>query len=203
MTRLVVAEEDELKPPKKSTPKTLDSKQDSSPKISNNELTNKPNIEIGGIKNIPVGRNQLATEGERSLAEKNIIDALGIKQGLVSQLSRNITIAKPELQLNVAKNTEEGRNEPAIKRVQGWIYLGRFESGKWENKTLKVEKKLPQAGKQYAVKATSLYVRNALPKKGKMGKIIHAFRTDDKIKVLNLKGLGRNRDFYWAEILRE
>lgn len=194
MTRVVIAENDTLKTPKKSPPETLDSKQVSLPQDSKNN----PNIKIGEIENMPVGRNQLGTEevGKQNLAEKNTIDVLDIKQVLVSQLSKNTP-------LDAVDSTVEGRNEPVVKRVQGWIYLGRFESGIWENETLKVEKQLPQAGKQYVVKATSLYVRNALPKKGKMGKIIHAFRTDDKIKVLNLKGLGRNRDFYWAEILRE
>jgi len=201
----ITAKKEKPKTPKKTISKTL-VKQEGSPKILNNELATKlkPQNEVTG--SIPVGRNQLAMQG----AEKpnlflggDRLKVLNAKQAGISQLSKNIMINSPELQLNAVESTTEGRNKPATKQIQGWIYLGRFAAGSWENKTLDIEKQLPQVGKQYMVKATSLYVRNALPKKGKMGKVIHAFRANDKIKVLNLKGLGRNHNFYWAEILRE
>jgi len=199
MTPLVVAEENK--------PKTSNAKKEASPKIANNTQTNQPKLDVGTIEKMPIGRNQLATEsiGGLDITGKNIIDILATKQEGISHLSNHTIANKPELQLNIADSTAEGRNDPAVnvKKTQGWIYLGRFDSGKWENQTLDVEKQLPQVGKQYVVKATSLYVRDAKPKKGKMGKIIHAFRTNDKIKILKLKGLGRNRDFYWAEVLRQ
>jgi hypothetical protein len=43
-------------------------------------------------------------------------------------------------------------------------------------------------------------VRDALPKKGKMGKAIKLLKHKAEIEILQLRGLGRNRDHYWAKI---
>ena len=85
-------------------------------------------------------------------------------------------------------------------KMTGWIYLGRFQSKKWESQTLDVKKELPKVGKQYAIQATMVNVRDALPKKGKMGKAVKLLRNKAEVKILQLRGLGRNRDHYWAKI---
>lgn len=205
MTPLIVTEKDAPKVPENSNSEASNTRKDISSQTVKNEASIKPKSPIVAMEDIPVGRNQLAIEGrgEFKYFEKKAIKILDIKQEPAPRLSINIANNKPEFQLNTGNKVAEGRNESVPKKLQGWIYLGRFDSGEWENKTLNVEKQLPQVGKQYVIKATSLYVRDATPKKGKMGKIIHAFRMDDKVKVLKLKGLGRNRDFYWAEILRQ
>ncbi len=86
------------------------------------------------------------------------------------------------------------------KTLKGWIYLGHFASEKWENKTLNLKTELPKVGKQYAIKTTMVHVRDALPKKGKMGKVVKILRNKAIIKILRLRGLGRNRNHYWAKV---
>ncbi len=94
---------------------------------------------------------------------------------------------------------ESGRNISSKTR-KGWIYLGRFASAKWENKTLNLKTELPKISKHYAVKTTMVHVRDALPKKGKMGKVVKILRNKAMIKILRLRGLGRNREHYWAKV---
>ena len=84
--------------------------------------------------------------------------------------------------------------------MSGWIYLGRFKANKWENKTLNIDKELPKIGQEYAVKTTMVHVRDALPKKGKMGHPIKIIKTKAKVKILKLYRLGKNKDYYWAKI---
>jgi hypothetical protein len=43
-------------------------------------------------------------------------------------------------------------------------------------------------------------VRAALPKKGVMAKAIKAIKNKTQVKVLQLRGLGRNQKHYWAKI---
>ena len=45
-----------------------------------------------------------------------------------------------------------------------------------------------------------VHVRDALPKKGKMGKSVKILRNKAMIKILRLRGLGRNREHYWAKV---
>ena len=59
---------------------------------------------------------------------------------------------------------------------------------------------LPEIGKQYTVKATMVNVRTALPKKGVMAKAIKIIKNKKQVKILQLRGLGRNRKHYWARI---
>jgi len=129
-------------------------------------------------------------KSHKKLAKKDSLGASSVK---------NQEEKKVDTSLITAKVFPVGRNKSAI---QGWVYLGRFDSGEWENKTLDTGKQLPQVGKYYVIKASRLNVRDDLPQKGGLGKVIHAFQTEEKIKVLKLKRSGRNHD-YWAEVLRE
>ena len=109
---------------------------------------------------------------------------------------------KPESQAILVGRTQLGRNtvaETPSKTLTGWIYLGRFSGNKWESQTLDIDQ-LPEIGKHYVIKATMVNVRTALPKKGVMGKAIKVIKNKVRVKILQLRGLGRNRDHYWARI---
>ena len=112
--------------------------------------------------------------------------------------------AKPEPQIVPVGRTRLGRNTAAkapTKTLTGWIYLGRFAENKWESQTLDVDQ-LPEIGKHYAVKATMVNLRATLPKKGVMGKAIKAIKNKVQVKITQLRGIGRNREHYWARIER-
>ncbi len=111
---------------------------------------------------------------------------------------------KPESQIIPVERTRLGRNTAAkapAKILTGWIYLGHFAENKWENQTLDVDQ-LPEIGKHYAVKATMVNLRATLPKKGVMGKAIKVIKNKVQLKIIQLRGLGRNREHYWARIER-
>jgi hypothetical protein len=99
----------------------------------------------------------------------------------------------------LGRNATETSNTDKNKKLTGWIYLGHFVENKWENQTLDIEQ-LPEVGKYYAIKATMVNMRTALPKKGVMGKAIKAIKNKDEVKILQLRGLGRNQNYYWAKV---
>lgn len=85
----------------------------------------------------------------------------------------------------------------------GWIYLGRFQSGQWENPTLGA-KKLPKVKQHYKIIATSVNVRDRLPKKDALGELvlgtsIRQLVDKQEVALLQLKRSGRN-GHYWAKI---
>ena len=156
--------------------------------------------------------------------ENNVVAAVAEKESETSQKTViKEKIEKSESQVIPVGRTRLGRNAatevpvavaevpapatkapvpaPVAATLTGWIYLGRFTDNKWESQTLDVEQ-LPEIGKHYAVKATMVNVRTALPKKGVMAKAIKAIKNKMQVKVIQLRGLGRNRKHYWAKIER-
>ncbi|MCK5811091.1 MAG: hypothetical protein KAH00_08365, partial [Cocleimonas sp.] len=126
--------------------------------------------------------------------ENNVVAAVAEKESETSQKTViKEKIEKSESQVIPVGRTRLGRNAatevpvavaevpapatkapvpaPVAATLTGWIYLGRFTDNKWESQTLDVEQ-LPEIGKHYAVKATMVNVRTALPKKGVMAKAI-------------------------------
>ena len=142
------------------------------------------------------------------------------RQDTTSEITTNTTTNPNEKSASTREKTEKSTNSEdksiPVGRIQlgrnipstpidsltetGWIYLGHFEAKKWQTQTLDVGDKLPKIGNSYAVKATMINVRDALPQKGKMGKTIKAVKHKDKVKILTVRGLGRNRAHYWAKI---
>jgi hypothetical protein len=118
------------------------------------------------------------------------------KQKTAKSESQAIPVGRKQL----GRNTIETSNTDKSKKLTGWIYLGRFAENKWESQTLDIEQQLPEIGKHYAVKATMVNMRTALPKKGVMGKAIKAIKNKAEVKILQLRGLGRNQDHYWAKV---
>lgn len=111
--------------------------------------------------------------------------------------------------------TDKNRNKPTSTKTTtqntvktkmttvGWIYLGRFTSGQWENPTLGA-KTLPKVKQRYKVIATSVNVRDRLPKKDAMGELvlgesIKQLVDKQEVALLQLKRSGRN-GHYWGKI---
>jgi len=87
------------------------------------------------------------------------------------------------------------------KSVSGWIYLGRFNNGKWNgSSTLDSGNTLPQVGQRYSVKSTRLNVRKSRPLKGGLGKLVKVLRAGEQLSVLKIHRSSRNN--YWANISR-
>lgn len=80
----------------------------------------------------------------------------------------------------------------------GWIYLGKFEEGKWQVKTLDIEDKLPNVGEHYFISATSINVRRT-PIKKDNSKAFHWLKKGTSVTILKLHQSGRSKH-YWAEI---
>jgi hypothetical protein len=139
-------------------------------KIADNKTTPPSKTASSDVKTMPVGRIQLG---------RNTADATSTTS---------------------TKTTKPTKTATAPKQATGWIYLGQFQSKQWQNPTLEIEKQLPKIGEKYIIKATMVNVRDALPKKGLMGKTIKALKHKDTVKILKLRGLGRNRVHYWANI---
>lgn len=92
--------------------------------------------------------------------------------------------------------------KPKITAI-GWIYLGRFTSGHWENPTL-ASKKLPKVKQYYKILATSVNVRNGLPKKDELGELvlgesIKKLVRKQEVALLQLRRSGKS-NHYWAKI---
>jgi hypothetical protein len=139
-------------------------------KIADNKTTPPSKTASSDVKIMPLGRIQLG---------RNTADAASTTS---------------------TKTTKATKTATAPKQATGWIYLGQFQSKQWQNPTLEIEKQLPKIGEKYIIKATMVNVRNALPKKGLMGKTTKALKHKDIVKILKLRGLGRNRVHYWANI---
>jgi hypothetical protein len=117
---------------------------------------------------------------------------------------QSIPVGRQELGRNIKSEPPSKSNQKTVtKKTKGWIYLGKFKSNQWENQTLDIDKELPKVGTQYTIKATMVNVRDRLPKKGKMGKVITAIKQKQTVNILQLQGLGRNRIYYWAKIEHE
>ena len=87
------------------------------------------------------------------------------------------------------------------KSVSGWIYLGRFNNGKWNgSNTLNSGNALPQAGQRYSVKSTHLNLRKSRPLKDGLGKLVKVLRAGEQVSVQKIHRSSRNN--YWANISR-
>lgn len=130
----------------------------------------------------------------------NFVEGLAVeKQVNTASVAVEVDQEKAAPSLSLANEEKlEGRN----KALTGWVYLGRFDLGEWENGTLEINKELPEVGNLYFIKASTLNLRSGLPKKGKLGKVTHALKQKEQVKILQLKGSGRNHN-YWAEVIRE
>lgn len=86
-------------------------------------------------------------------------------------------------------------------KATGWIYLGKFSQGQWDNKnnqTLGLNAILPSAGQSYSLHIHS-NVRNAYPSKGGMPPIRQVLRKGSKVRVLTIHNSGRS-GHYWAKV---
>lgn len=158
----------------------------------------------------PSNKEQSANNSDESEQENNIATKIAVKKESEKSQKNSLKTttvqktAKPEFQIIPVGRTRLGRNTVAKapeKILTGWIYLGRFAKNKWESQTLDVDQ-LPDIGKHYAVKATMVNLRATLPKKGVMGSTIKVIKNKVQVKIIQLRGLGRNREYYWARIER-
>lgn len=80
-----------------------------------------------------------------------------------------------------------------------WIYLGQYKAGSWEEKTLHIKNDaLPKTGTSYTLNQ-SVNVRDGLPAKKQMPKVVNFLASNDKINLLALKKSGKN-GHYWGKI---
>jgi outer membrane biosynthesis protein TonB len=100
-----------------------------------------------------------------------------------------------------ASNTTIEKNTPkrTTNSSEQWIYLGQYTSGSWEEKTINIENgALPNTGASYTLNQ-SVNVRNGLPAKKQMPKVITALASNDKIDLIELKKSGKN-GHYWGRV---
>lgn len=86
-------------------------------------------------------------------------------------------------------------------KAKGWIYLGKFSQGQWDNKnnqTLGLNAALPRAGQYYSLRVHS-NIRNAYPSKGGMPPVRQVLGKGSKVRVLTIHNSGKS-GHYWAKV---
>ncbi len=86
-------------------------------------------------------------------------------------------------------------------KAKGWIYLGKFSQGQWDNKnnqTLGLNAALPRAGQYYSLHVHS-NIRNAYPSKGGMSPVRQVLGKGSKVRVLTIHNSGKS-GHYWAKV---
>ncbi len=77
-------------------------------------------------------------------------------------------------------------NDDKMNRNLGWVYLGRFASKGWFNKTLDIKGSLPRVGKSYTV-MQSLNLRSEPPARQGIAQIIKNLKAKQKVEVDRIK----------------
>ncbi len=86
-------------------------------------------------------------------------------------------------------------------KTKGWIYLGKFSQGQWDNKnnqTLGLNATLPRAGQYYSLHVHS-NIRNAYPSRGGMSPVRQVLGKGSKVRVLTIHNSGKS-GHYWAKV---
>lgn len=97
------------------------------------------------------------------------------------------------------KSVEKAVSKQSASTSEKWIYLGQYKAGSWEEKTLNIENgTLPNTGRSYTLNQ-SVNVRNGLPAKKQMPRVIKALASNDKVDLIELKKSGKN-GHYWGKV---
>jgi hypothetical protein len=86
-------------------------------------------------------------------------------------------------------------------RTAGWLYLGKFIQGQWNNKnnqTLGLHATLPETGKYYSLRI-DCNIRNNYPSKSGMPAIRQVLGKGSKVRVLDIHNSGQS-GHYWAKV---
>lgn len=161
--------------------------------------------------------NRTTTTTETTIAANKTVTPIIKKEEKKELLSVNkktevAVIEKKRPSISNSRSEDKNRNKTITKKktvvkrkmtTVGWIYLGRFTSGRWENPTL-ASKALPKVKQHYKIMATSVNVRDRLPKKDETGELvlgtsIKQLVDKQEVALLKLKRSGRN-GHYWAKI---
>ncbi len=180
----------------------------SSNEVDGSDTANSPDHENDWMD----GFDQEVVDNDNDAEDKNEAEnADGVDGTLVAEKNR-IVVKKKKNQsrnkmtegeiltadfiLNTSLNNEKPNSN--LNTQSGWVYLGRFASKGWFNKTLDIKKSLPRVGTSYTV-MQSLNMRSEPPAKQGTAQLIKNLKVDDSVKVLEVRRSGRN-GHYWAQV---
>ncbi len=109
----------------------------------------------------------------------------------------NPKVTQQQVNVQQAKKTAPSANGPST----GWLYLGKFSQGQWDqknNQVLGLNGTLPIVGQPYVIRVFS-NVRKAYPSKKGMPPIVKVLPQGRKIRLLGLHNSGHS-GHYWAHV---
>ena len=101
----------------------------------------------------------------------------------------------------VKKPSQPKIKQVAGRKVSGWLYLGRFSQGQWDqlnNQVLGLKGTLPKVGQRYSIRAYS-NVRQSYPSKKGMPPIVKVLPQGSSVKLLAVHNSGGS-GHYWAKV---
>lgn len=145
-------------------------------------------------------KQEISSVVEEDKKQSTIADKKNIQD--TDNTNKTSDNAQQEVTLNQTKKKKKMQNKKP--KSTGWIYIGRFETGQWDDQILNVGNTLPKIKQQYKIQATSVNIRDALPKKDEfgelvLGKSLKTLVSRKKITILKLHRSGKSQH-YWAKI---
>jgi outer membrane biosynthesis protein TonB len=124
-------------------------------------------------------------------------DILSAYKALMGTATTKKTAAAASSRSTATTKASLSRNN----RTAGWLYLGKFKQGQWDNKsnqTLGLNANLPRIGQPYTIRLYS-NIRSGYPSKGGMPAVIKVLNKGNKVRVLAVHN-SRQSGHYWAKI---
>ncbi|HFC91475.1 MAG TPA: hypothetical protein ENJ51_01535 [Leucothrix mucor] len=103
--------------------------------------------------------------------------------------------------VKASTHTNKATITASADKAKGWIYLGKFNQGQWDNKnnqTLGLNAALPRAGQYYSLRVHS-NIRNTYPSRGGMPPVRQVLSKGSKVRVLTIHNSGKS-GHYWAKV---
>lgn len=195
------------KPIKQNTEKTVSKlelkiEKKAEPKIAKKEP--KPKIVAEKSKAKPIPEPKITTASTKVVPSASASATAEKKPNKTQEL--DLLKAYSELMRTTDQRRGRAKTAPqeekkSIKKTAGWLYLGKFNGGEWDQKdkqVLGLNGMLPTMNHAYALKADS-NIRNGYPSRGKMPSIQKVLRAGYKVRVMALHNSGRS-GHYWAKV---
>ena len=147
-------------------------------------------VDVGGISEIGMGGIKFYPDTINQTKEKKEISK-----------NKDLNVSIPTTALNTIKTVESSKYSDTPS-AQGWVYLGTYSDGIWNDRVIEISEYLtPEVGKSYFVVAHSIYIRTAKPAFPfyKLKPRIGLAKKGDLLRIVALDtNLGRNR--VWAKV---
>jgi hypothetical protein len=162
-------------------------------------------------KDIEKNTNQATTSNSTTAKEQDTENIRTVKPTENSQSvdleEAYSVLMNPDEEIEKAKNkviapaTNTNKVTTSGGRTTGWLYLGRFSQGQWDNKnnqTLGLNATLPKTGQHYSLRIHS-NIRNNYPSRGGMPAVRQVLSKGNKVRVLDIHNSGQS-GHYWAKV---